>query len=458
MTHDLIIANGTCATATGTFEADVAIEDGEIVALGDADFFPAADRVIDASGQLVMPGFIDPHVHIDDTASIDTYRTATGAAALGGITTLIDFAWLRPESDTANDRSTLLEGIERKQRKAEESGAYVDYSLHGSITDEDPAVLDELDAAVEMGIPSFKMFTAYDLAISNGFIRRSLERIADLDAVGVFHTEDESVIDDLVAEYREAGHADPSWFPRARPDYTEAMAADDVLRLAERTGAKYYGLHTSSGAAAEVIDAYRTDGSRVRAETCPHYMTFDERVFEEQGNLPLIVPPIRTAEDLEAIFDHLRSETLSHIATDHAPHYSEDKAADWWDSPYGVGGLQESATVVHEVAVNRRDFSYPWLVRTMSTNPAETFGFANKGTLDPGTDADIMLFDPEAPYTITAEDLASKVDFTIYEGMEVTGRVTKTFVHGELVAEDGSLVSEPDVGGFVEREVPDWSV
>lgn len=457
MTIDLTIQNGTCVTAQRTFEADLAIDDGQIVAVGRAEAFPEAERVVDAEGQLVMPGFIDPHVHIDDAASIDTYESATAAAAVGGLTTVIDFAWQRPENDPANEPEPIPDAIERKLGKAERTGAYVDYALHGSITAEDPAVFEDLEPAIDRGVTSFKMFTAYDTRISNGFIRRALEHLADLGAVGVFHTEDNDVITDLVDELRAEGASAPTEFPRSRPDVAEAMAADDVLRLAKRAGAKYYGLHTSCRASADVIADHAEDGSQIRAETCTHYTAHDDSVYAEQGTRPLMAPPIRTADDVEAMFEHLRAGSLSVVATDHAPHYEEAKRGAWWDSPFGVGSVQESVAVFHEVAVNQRGFSYPFLVRTMSTNPARTFGMTGKGSLTPGTDADVVLFDPSESYTITEDDLESKQDFTIYEGLEVTGRVTKTFVRGELVAEDGEVVADPDVGAFVERELPDWS-
>jgi dihydropyrimidinase len=456
VTVDLRIDDGTCVTPTGCVTADVAVNDGSIVAVGTD--LPPAEETVDADGQLVMPGFVDPHVHIDDSASVDSYRTASAAAALGGITTVIDFAWQTDENDPDNDPRPLMEGVRRKREKADASGTYVDYALHGSLTVEDPAVLTELSAAVEAGIVSFKMFTAYDFGISNGFIRRALEHIADLDAVGVFHTEDDSVCTDLVAQFKSEGKSDPTWYPRSRPDYAEAMAADDVLRLAEAAGAKYYGIHTTSRDAAEVIDDYRDDGSHVRAETCTHYCALDDSVFEEMGNLPLIAPPIRKPDDIDAMFEHLRQGTLSVVSTDHAPQLQEDKQVDWWDSPYGAGSLQVSVPVFHEAAVNQRNVSYPALVAAMSTNPAETFGLMGKGTLDPGTDADLVIFDPDKQFTITADDTVSKQDFSLYEGWDVTGAVVDTFVRGEPVVRDGTLVGDPDHGRFVERSVPDWSV
>ncbi|WP_264555005.1 dihydroorotase [Halocatena marina] len=454
MTVDTILSGGTVVTDTRTFDADVAIRDGTIAAIGSSESLPPARTVVDVSGCLVMPGFVDPHVHIDDSASIDTYETATAAAASGGITTVIDFAWQTEDNSLENSPRPLTAGIERKQEKAE--NAYVDYSLHGGITIETEDVLEELATAVEMGVTSFKMFTAYDFRISNGFIYKILEEIANLDAVGVFHTEDNSVCETLIEAFKTTGRNESTWYPQSRPDFAEAMAVENVLRMAFETGAKYYGVHTSCRKSAAVIDRFRNDGSQVRAETCTHYTTLDDAVYETQGNLPLIAPPIRKPDDIEAMFEYLRTGTLDVVSTDHAPHSSESKQVDWWDSPYGAGSLQESVPVFHDEAVNKRGFGYPFLVRVMSTAPAKIFGLTGKGTLAPGTDADIVVFDPDKTMRISGDEGASKADFSIYDGREVTGAVQQTYVRGTCVVEDGELVGDPGTGAFVARALPDW--
>ena len=459
MPVDTIIADGTVVTASDTFEADVAIDDGEIVGMGSESSMPETDDRVDASGLLVMPGAIDPHVHVDDMFSIDTHETASAAAALGGVTSYIDFAWQAWKGDLSifEEEGTLMEGIERKRDKAE--GAYVDYGFHGSITREDPAVLDELSDAVEAGVSSFKMFTAYEHGLSNGFMHQVMEEIADLDAVGVYHTEDSSITDMLTARFKEEGRGDPTDYPQSRPDYAEAMAAEDAVRMAQETGSKYYGIHTSCRKSAEVIDQFREDGSEIRAETCTHYTTLTDQVYEELGNLPMIAPPIRKGDDVEAMFEHLSNGTLDVVSTDHCGYKRESKEVEnWWDSTFGANALQVSLPVFHDEAVNRRGLSYPFLVQVMSRNPARIFGIPRKGTLDPGTDADVVLFDPDESYTITADDNASNADFSIYEGREVTGRVKKTFVRGELVADDGELVADDGHGEFLKRELPDWDV
>jgi len=459
MTVDTVIAGGEVVTASDRYRADVAIDDGEIAAVGDPGSMPDAEETIDAAGLLVMPGIVDPHVHIDDMFSVDSYETATAAAALGGVTTYVDFAWQAWEGELSifEEEGTLLEGIERKQQKGE--GALIDYGLHGAVTREDPAVLEEIGDAVDAGVSSFKMFTAYEIGLTYGFMHRVLEAVAEEDAVGVFHTEDATVTDMLTERFIEEGKGDAPWYPRSRPDYTEAMAAHDAVTMAQEVGAKYYGIHTTCRKAADVLAAVRDDGSEVRAETCTHYTALTDDVYDEQGNLPMIAPPIRKQDDVEAMFERLRDGTLDIVSTDHCGYKREQKETEnWWDSAFGANGLQASLPVFHDAGVNERGMSYPFLVRVMSTNPARVFGMTGKGTLDPGTDADVVLFDPEESYTITAEDNASEADFSIYEGREVTGRVKRTIVRGETVAADGEIVGEYGHGEFLERELPDWDV
>ncbi|MFW6447926.1 MAG: dihydroorotase [Halobacteriota archaeon] len=456
---DTVIQGGTVVTPSDTYQADVGIGGETIAAVGDADAMPEAREVVDASGKLVLPGVIDPHVHINDMFSFDTHESASRAAALGGTTTFIDFAWQTWAGDLSPwaEDGTLMEGIERKREKAE--APLVDYGLHAAITREDEAVFDEFEAAIEAGVPTFKLFTAYEIGLGNGFMDQVFRELALHDAVAVLHTEDADVCDYLTEKFQREGKGDPEWYPKSRPDYAEAMAAEDAVRMAMEAGCRYYGIHTSCRKSAEVLADYkwRYGPELVRAETCTHYTTLDDSIFEEMGLLPMLAPPIRKPDDNEAMFEYLATDDLDVVSTDHCGYTVESKQVDdWWNSKFGANQLQTSLPVFHDEAINRRGFSYPFLVRKMCTNPARIFGLPGKGTLDPGTDADVVVFDPNETYTIAAEDNAGVADFTLYEGREVTGRVEKTFVRGELIADEGEIVGEPGHGRFVERELPDW--
>jgi len=457
MSVDTVIAGGTVVTASSTFDAAIAIDDGTIVGVGEEGALPKGATRIDATDRLVMPGVVDPHVHIDDHVSIDSYRTATGAAALGGVTTVIDFAWQAYEGEDSpwDDPAPIADGLRRKRDNQRE--ALVDFGLHGGILREGDDLFEEIPDLIDAGVTSFKLYTAYEFGVSNGYLRRVFDALADHGAVGVVHTEDDSVCQSLVDEFRAAGKDAPEEYPRSRPDYTEAMAAEDAVRIATEADAKYYGFHTSCRASADALARFQDDGSNVRAETCTHYTTLDESVHADLGNLPKIAPPLRSRDDIEAMFEHLRGGALSVVSTDHvAQRRSSKENRPWWEGTFGANGIQVSLPVFHDEAVNERGLSYPFLVRVMSTNPAETFGLPEKGTLEPGTDADIVVFDPNETYAITADDNASEADYSIYEGREVTGRVAKTLVRGEPVAEDGEIVGEPGHGTFLERDIPDW--
>jgi len=453
---DTLLVGGTVVTTGSTFDAAVGMDDGTIVGVGDERALPTADRRIDVDGKLLLPGVVDPHVHLAGYNSIDSYETGTAAAAAGGVTTLLTFAWQGWDDGGWDDAGTLSEAVDRHRSWARGS-SLIDYGLHPVITRETSAVLEELPALVERGIPSFKMFTTDSIRLSYGFVDGVFRRLADLGAVGMVHTEDNSVCERRTTALRSASDASATAYPRSRPDYAEAMAAGAVARLAAAAGAKYYGVHTTSRAAADAIASVRTDGSNVRAETCTHYTILDESVYERQGNAAIMAPPLRTPDDVEALFERLRDGTLSVVSTDHVPlPRSRKEGGPWWESAFGVNSLQTSLPVFHDEAVIRRGLPYPSLVRLVCDAPARTFGLSRKGRIEPGADADVVVFDPEATHTITAAGNHSNADYSIYEGREVTGRVEKTFVRGTLVADGGEIVASPGHGRFLDRECPDW--
>lgn len=458
MPVDTLIFNGRVACSNKIRKTSIAFDDGTIVAIGDRASLPGAETTINAENNIVMPGVVDPHVHIDEVPEnrAGTYESETRAAARGGVTTIIDFAWQGGNRRILEEK-TLLDGIENKKQKQDQS--YIDFGVHGVLLREKQETLEELQAAVDAGVSSFKMFMSnYEIGVSNGFINKAFERISELNAVAALHTEDPSVCDELLKQAKEQNRGDPIYYPETRPDYSESMAINDVLQMASDKGVKYYGVHTTCKKSAEELESYQKNRSKIRAETCTHYTALDDSVYEELGTYPLIAPPIRKQQDIESIFNHLRSGTISVVSTDHSAYTDDSKHVEnWWDSPFGANSLQRSLSVFHHEAVVKRDFSYPFLIDVMCQAPAQTFGMPNKGSLEPGTDADVVVFNPDKQYTITAEDNESAAGFSIYDGKDVSGQVEKTFVRGELIFDDDQIVGESGHGEFLEREIPDWS-
>ncbi len=448
---DTTITGGKVVTDEAVIKADVAIDDGQIVAIGDEETFEEPEKKIDATDKLLLPGVVDPHVHFEGDNSIEPYKTGTSAAALGGVTTAMIFAW---QSRDSKPWTTLSEGISHQRKKAKDS--LIDFGFHGVITSEqiDPV---ELDAALEENVTSFKLFTAYEFGVSNGGLEHAFELIADRDAVALVHTEDPDVCNRRTAKQQVDGKTDPVFYPDARPDHAEAMAADDALRLAREAGTKYYGVHTSGKESGDVIETHQDDGSLIRAETCTHYTALNRSAYKRDGCLPIMAPPLRTDADRDALFEYLKRGVLKVVSTDHVAFTLEQKTSDaWWDAGFGVNGLQYSLPVFHDEAIVRRGYSYPFLVQVMSTQPAQTFGLETKGQIAPGYDADIVLFNPTATQTISAKNNKSVADYTIYEGRELTGAVETTLVRGKVVAADGEVVADPGHGEYATRGIPDW--
>jgi dihydropyrimidinase len=433
--------------------ADLGIQEGCIAAVG-VDLDGAS--VADARGLLVLPGAVDPHVHLEmpagQTTSSDTFGTGSRAAACGGTTTVIDF--VEPEGE-----ESLLEAFKSRCELAAGSSV-IDFSLHMTLTAADQKTLSQIPGVVAAGVTSFKTYTTYE-----GFQLTDPEFLAACRAVRtgggmvLVHAENDAIIQDRTRALLEAGEVGPASHPRSRPAVAEAEAITRVLALAETAGVRLYVVHVSTARGALAIARARARGQEAYGETCPQYLTLTEVDYERpgfEGAKYVCSPPLRTPEDQVVLWQALKDEELQTVGTDHCPfNFVGQKdlgAAQFTDIPGGLPGIQARLELLYTYGVRAGKLDLNRWVAVSSTVPAQIFGlYPQKGSLMPGADADIVLFDPQVKKTITAADLSENVDYTPYENFALQGSVTRTYVRGSLAAEQGKYVGDTLTGRFLAR-------
>jgi len=460
-----LIRNGRVITATDDYTADVLMQDGVIHAIGRNMVVGEGVKVIDASGLYVLPGGVDTHVHLQNiigpTVTCDTFASGTRAAAFGGTTTVVDFAL-----QTADD--SPLEAIARAQRLADPQ-VNVDYSLHVIVTRVDAQVLADVRHAMRHeGVTSFKMFMAYPgvMMADDAAIFQMLRQVGADGGMVALHAENGTVIDLLIKEALEAGHASPRYHALTRPAILEGEATHRGIRLAELAEAQIYFVHVSSNQALKHIVTARAEGIPVFAETCPHYLLFDDSVYnsdEFEIAKYVMTPPLRTPDDQKHLWRALRYDDLQVIATDHCPFcmkeghlgYQRQKMSglhDFSKIPNGAPGIETRLVSLFDIGVMQGKLSLNRFVQLTSTTPAKLFGlFPKKGTIAVGSDADVVLFDPAATQVIHAEHLHSQCDYTLLEGRSLRGQVKKVFLRGELIVDGEEWLGRQGMGRFVPR-------
>jgi dihydropyrimidinase len=455
-----LIQNGTLATASDLFRGDLLIEDETIamVGVGLADRVGPVDQVIDATGRYVMPGGIDPHVHLDlpcgAATSSDDFETGTRAAAFGGTTTIIDFA--------AQERGgTLRAGLDAALRLAEGKAA-IDYAFHmtmRSITDESLAEMDEL---VREGVPSFKLFTAYpgNYMLDDGAIFRALQRTAGNGGLVLMHAENGPVIDVLVQQALARGETAPRFHALTRPARLEAEATGRCVALAEVAGAPLYIVHLSSRQALEEVRRARGRGLPVWAETCPQYLFLSQRDIEAsgfEGAKVVFSPPVRDPGDAEHLWRGLALGDLALVGTDHCPFFfagQKDLGREVFTKiPNGLPAIETRLLLLWDAGVRGGRFDVNRFVELTSTAPAKIHGlYPRKGTLVPGSDADVVVWDPERKVSLDAARLHMRTDYSPYEGRTVLGGPEKVFSRGELIVDGERWCGRAGAGRFLRRE------
>jgi len=465
MSPPTLIRNGRVITATDDYAADVLMQDGVIHAIG-RDMQVGADvKVIDASGRYVLPGGVDTHVHMENvvgpSTTCDSFASGTKAAAFGGTTTVVDFA-LQTKEDS------VLGALARAQRSAERQVS-IDYSLHCIVTRVDKQVLADVRHAMRHeGVTSFKMFMAYPgvMMADDAAIFQMLRQVGADGGMVALHAENGTVIDLLIKEALEAGHTSPRYHALTRPALMEGEATHRGIRLAELAEAPIYFVHVSSNQALKHIVTARDEGIPVFAETCPHYLLFDDSVYDNDSFETakyVMTPPLRTHEDQSHLWRALRYDDLQVIATDHCPFcmkeghlgYRLQKQRgneDFSQIPNGAPGIETRLVSLYDIGVMQGRLSLNRFVQLTSTTPAKLFGlFPKKGTIAVGSDADVVIFDPNATQTIHAHELHSHCDYTLLEGRTLRGKVEKVFLRGELIVDGPAWLGREGMGRFVPR-------
>ena len=436
--------------------AGILVDDGKIRTIG-IDLTADAEKTIDATGKYVIPGGIDPHTHLDfpfgGTVSSDDFSTGTIAAAVGGTTSIVDFV-------VQQRGQVLTEALDIWHQKAEGQAA-IDYGFHMIVQDLPDHRLSEMDEMVRQGVTSLKMFMAYRGAVmvDDDTIFKVMSRAADNGALICLHAEHGHMIDVLVQAALAQGNTAPRFHASTRPPGTEAEATHRAIRMAEIAGAPVYLVHLSCSEALEQVQSARSLQNYVYAETCPHYLTLDDSMYDQEGfegAKYVLTPPLRNKGHQDELWKGLRRNDLQVVSTDHCAFRFGDQMTlglnDFSKIPNGGPGIENRLSLLYTHGVDSGLMNLNRMVELFSTNPAKLFGlFPRKGTIAVGSDADIVVFDPDAETVISAQTHHMNVDYNLYEGMRVKGVPETVIVNGRVLVEDGQPAGIPAGGRFLRR-------
>ena len=460
---DLIIANGTVVTPGGVAQTDIAVKDEKISALGSRKNFPSADRLIDASGKIVIPGGIDPHTHFEQARTHirppETWDIASTASAIGGTTTTIDFA-LQMKG------MTLLDAVKKQVARAGELSA-IDFTTKGYPLITEPSdfdrVLEQMKEVVDYGVTSFKVYLIYRESgryVDDWQLYNMMKRAKELGAMVAIHAENCFISEENQKRMVAEGKTDPRYHAVAKPNLVEEMDIQKCMMLAEETEAWTYMVHVSTRKGPDIIANYRKRGLPVFCETCPHYLVLTKDVLEPKlprGILYICSPPFREREDVEALWQGIKERKVHLVGSDHVAYtvkQKEDNSANFKSIPNGLPGCEVLVPLMFDEGVRKRDISLEHFAQLVSTNAARIFGiYPQKGVIAPGSDADMVIIDPEKRHSLNAADLHMGSDLSPFEGMEVTGWPTTTILRGKVIVEKDEFIGKPGEGRFVKGKL-----
>jgi len=461
-----LIKNSTLITASETFQSDILIEDEKIALIGKNLQHPNAE-IIDATGKLIMPGGVDPHVHLDlpmfDTVSSDDHYTGHKAAAFGGTTTAMDFVVLEDKG--------FEHSVDLWMKKAEK--AAIDYSFHMNLTQFNEKIAKEIPSLMKMGIQTLKVFTAYNgrLRLDDGSIFKALRIARENGMLMMAHCENGDVIEALVPEALAAGHTTPEYHALTRPAWGAVEATLRMAAMAEQADSPVYIVHMNVGNEVDMLKYARERGVKVMGETCPQYLFFTiDDLRKPDGAKWVCSPPMRTAQDNARLWEGLSDGVLQTIGTDHCPFFSDGSRPivyegsavsipgkelgknDFTKIPNGLPGIQDRMPVMWTYGVRAGHITPHQFVAYNCTNPAKIFGlYPRKGTLLPGSDADVVIWDPEKRVKYGVVHSHQRTDYNLYEGWELTGYPEKVFLRGKLIVDSEQWLGKSGDGKFLKR-------
>ena len=449
-----LFTGGTVVSGKGTRRADILVDGEKIVQVG-KNLIVRDAEVIDCTGKLLFPGFIDAHTHFDldvcNTTTVDDFASGSRSALRGGTTTVVDFA-------CPNKGETLHDGLKLWHEKAD-GKTCCDYGFHMTIDDWNETISREIDEMYDEGISSFKMYMTYPaMMISDEAMYWALKKMKEVGGICGVHCENSGVINALQAEKKAAGENSVSCHPQTRPDYLEAEAVARLLRIARAVDTPVVIVHTTNADALAEIRAARNRGQRVFCETCPQYLVLDDSVYYAedwlQGAKFVCSPPIRSVKDQKELWRGIRTDEVQTVSTDHCAFTTEQKLAgreDFTTIPGGIPGVETRGELLYSCGVARKKITLADMCRVLSENPAKLYGmYPRKGTLRRGSDADIVVFDPSANHVLRAADMASACDYSPYEGMPIRGGIAQVYLRGTLVVDGGNVIAGTD-GQYISR-------
>jgi len=450
----LIIRGGTVVSPDGIKQQDILLKDGLICLIGDLKNV-SADEIIDADGLLVLPGAIDTHVHFNDefmnTVSVHDYYTGTLAAAYGGVTSVVDF------SNQAKGKS-LLDTIHQKKIEARNK-AIIDWGVHSVITRPDEKTLSEIPKVVNCGVPTIKCYMTYreeGLLIENKDLRKIAVSLMNSGGMLMLHAEDNDILERKIAETLEAGLFDPIFHAVSRPVLAELEAIKQAVKISTDTGARIFIVHMSIDEGGKIIKSAQDKGINIIAETCTHYLVFSENELKRKDGIKWICsPPLRTKSNQGKLWDHLNNNTISMVTSDDAAFSWEAKllGKERFDRcPNGIPGIEPRLSILYSEGVAKGKIDLRKFVDLIATNPAKIFGmYPQKGAIIPGSDADIVLFDPNEQWIMNKNSLHMNTDWSAYENINIKGKIKKVFSRAELIIDEDNCFAKKGRGEFLKR-------